>query len=69
MIKYRERARAGKHGNCFACGRPIDSSPHIVDTRDDQKPHVGPECYRKVLRAGEAGLELDGLSLRLYLVK
>jgi hypothetical protein len=43
---------------CFACGRLIQRpDPHRADTRDDQIVFVGPECYRMVVAAGEAGYQ------------
>jgi len=39
---------------CFACGRLLSTRkpPVLVDTRDDQKVYVGPECAKRVTEAG-----------------
>ncbi len=43
---------------CFACEKPLrDPKPAWADTRDDQMVLVGPDCKRKILRAGEAGYQ------------
>ena len=52
---------------CFACGRVIRrADPIRVDTRDAQTVFVGPECYKRVLEAGDAGWLPPGGCLRLY---
>lgn len=52
---------------CFACGRLIRrTNPHRVDTRDDQTVYVGPECYRLVMNAGDAGYQPPLGGPRLY---
>lgn len=41
---------------CFACGKPLKAGKSfLVDTRDDQTVYVGPECYKRVVEAGEEG--------------
>jgi len=40
---------------CFACGKALPKSKKMADTRDDQIVWVGPDCYRKIVAAGEAG--------------
>jgi hypothetical protein len=39
---------------CFACDRPLKGK-HLVDTRDDQTVFVGPDCFKRVKAAGDAG--------------
>jgi hypothetical protein len=61
----------GEHiERCFSCGRKLGKKkPHLVDTRDCQTVYVGPECYRKIKAAGEAGHTPDGWKpgmVRLY---
>jgi hypothetical protein len=51
---------------CFACGRNLGSSPFRVDTRDAQTVFVGRECYKLVVRAGEAGYQPPQGGPRLY---
>lgn len=41
---------------CFACSRKL-AVGYIADTRDGQLVTVGPECLRKVLKAGNAGFQ------------
>jgi len=41
--------------NCFACGRKILENPYEADTRDDQFVWVGPECFKHIRAAGDAG--------------
>lgn len=55
---------------CFACGKPMrhESHQHEVDTRDDQKVLVGPDCFKHVKRAGEAGYQPPTGGPRLYLL-
>lgn len=42
---------------CFACDKKFKdgSKRYLVDTRDSQTVFVGPDCYKKVLAAGEDG--------------
>jgi hypothetical protein len=42
---------------CFACGKALPKSKKMADTRDDQIVWVGPDCYRNILAAGEAGYQ------------
>jgi hypothetical protein len=42
---------------CFACGKPLPKSKKMADTRDDQIVWVGPDCYRKIVAAGESGYQ------------
>ena len=42
---------------CFACGKKIEAGTGIVSTRDDQFPKVGSECFKLVVKAGEAGYQ------------
>ena len=42
-------------GRCFACGKALTATKHAVWTCDGQVPWVGPECHRKVVKAGDAG--------------
>lgn len=53
--------------DCFACGKPfVSENPHEVDTRDDQKVYVGPDCYRRVMKCGEDGYQPPRGGPRLY---
>lgn len=60
---------------CFACDRPLRDAKYLVDTRDAQTVYVGPDCFKKIVAAGEAGYlpqgwkDLDQGGLRLYLLK
>jgi hypothetical protein len=41
---------------CFACGKLITGKPRVVITEDGgQLPWVGPECFKHVAAAGNAG--------------
>ena len=42
---------------CFACGRAIKDTAltEWCDTRGGREAPVGPDCYRKIVAAGEAG--------------
>ena len=42
---------------CFACNKKLDRSPTIVDTRDGQFVWVGPDCFKMIRKAGEAGYQ------------
>lgn len=55
---------------CYACGRILRGKPRLVDTRDDQKVYVGPDCYKKIEKAGEAGYKVGpGVNgVRLYII-
>jgi hypothetical protein len=51
---------------CFACGRIYTGALHCADTRDDQTVEVGPECFRKIDRLGDAGYQPPKGGPRLY---
>ena len=51
---------------CFACDRPIKGQPCTVDTRDDQTVFVGPDCFKHVMAAGDAGYQPPKGGPRLY---
>ncbi len=58
---------------CFACDKKLGNNPKIADTRDDQTVYVGPDCYKRIVAAGEAGyrpsswdIEIPNGELRLY---
>lgn len=54
---------------CFACGRPIiNAHGYLVGCSDDQDVGVGPECYRKISRAGEHGYQPPQGGPRLYVL-
>lgn len=57
--------------NCFACGKAIKSSTtaNLVDTRDAQTVFVGPDCYKKVVTAGEQGYQSPKGGPKLYPLK
>jgi hypothetical protein len=42
---------------CFACDRRLGRDPLLVDTRDGQLVHVGSECGKLVIEAGELGYQ------------
>lgn len=53
--------------HCFACGRVIRHKvPFKADTRDAQIVYVGPECFKLVAAAGEAGYQPPKGGPRLY---
>ena len=56
---------------CFACDKPLTRNRFLVDTRDNQKVYVGPDCFKKVVQAGEAGYQPfeDGKSPRLWVLE
>lgn len=46
---------------CFACGRRINGEDRYrVDTRDGQRPYVGPDCYVRIRSAGVGGYQPVG---------
>lgn len=40
---------------CFACGKVLPKTKKMADTHDNQIVWVGPDCYQKILAAGNAG--------------
>lgn len=50
---------------CFACNRVL-KSPKEVWTSDPQMQWIGPECYRKVVAAGEQGYQPPTGGPRLF---
>jgi hypothetical protein len=55
---------------CFACDRTFcNGKKHVVDTRDGQTVFVGSGCYKKIVRAGDAGWQPAKGGPRLYLAK
>ena len=51
---------------CFACGKPIRTTPNIVQVvGEETKVFVGPDCYRKIVRAGEYQPPRGGPQLKL----
>lgn len=43
---------------CFACGRKLGKrGGFLVDTRDGQEVFIGPECFKHVQAAGDAGYQ------------
>ena len=54
---------------CFACNRVIKRIPIKADTRDEQIVYVGPECHRKIIKAGEMGYQPPLGGPKLYPVK
>lgn len=58
----------GKFGKCFACGKAMRSWGTMVDTKEDQAPYVGPECAKKIKRAGPKGYQPPLGGPRLYVL-
>ncbi len=54
---------------CFACDRKLGKTYKRADTRDDQIVAVGPDCYKKVVEAGEEGYRYPGIGPRLWVIK
>lgn len=54
---------------CFSCGRRLPKTKQLVDTRDDQKVWVGPDCHLKVREAGELGYQPPLGGPKLYPLK
>jgi hypothetical protein len=54
--------------NCFACGKPLTSTKRLVDTRDDQRVYVGPDCFAKVVKAAEVGYQPPKGGPRLWVL-
>jgi hypothetical protein len=59
--------RGNRMEHCFACGRGL-KRPYSVECADDQRPDVGPECYRKIKDAGETGYQPPQGGPRLFLI-
>jgi len=53
---------------CFACDKPLPKSRTLVMTTDWQRVYVGPDCYRKVAKAGEDGYQPPLGGPRLLLI-
>ena len=49
----------GDRDKCFACDKKLAAGkqPIRADTRDDQRVWVGPECHRKIVKAGNNGYQ------------
>lgn len=59
---------------CYACDRPLkrngdELEAYRVDTRDHQTVFVGPECFRKIKAAGDAGYQPPLGGPKLYLLR
>ncbi len=55
-----------KGDRCFVCGRMLGKAKR-VDTRDDQKPFVGPDCYLHIVNAHPNGWQPPSGGPVLYL--
>jgi hypothetical protein len=54
---------------CYACGKPRKSELcRVVRCSDEQTVFVGPECFRRIKRSGEAGYQPPLGGPRLFLV-
>ena len=54
---------------CFACGKKFRTAARwTVRCSDDQWVEVGPDCYRKVEAAGDAGYQPPLGGPRLFLI-
>ena len=51
---------------CFCCDKPIASRPKWAYTADGQSVYVGPECCRKIKRAGAEGWQPPLGGPRMY---
>lgn len=53
---------------CFACNKPLAKAKAgcLVDTRDGQTALVGPDCFKRVQRSGDAGYQPPLGGPRLY---
>ena len=52
---------------CFACDKPVRSSAiREADTRDAQIVQVGPDCFKRIQRAGQGGYQPRLGGPRLY---
>lgn len=55
---------------CFACNKLIKAgNEKLVDTKDAQLVFIGPECYKKVVKAGDKGYQPPLGGPRLFLIK
>lgn len=51
-------AKESKWGRCFVCGKVLRGPGINVQVIDeDQRPWVGPECAKKIKKAGAAGYQ------------
>lgn len=50
---------------CFACDRLL-RKPYRVRCEDEQFPFVGPECFKKVVKAGKDGYQPPKGGPRLF---
>lgn len=53
---------------CYACGKLLGTRPRLVDTREDQTVYVGPECFKRIVTAGDCGYQPPKGGPRLYLL-
>ena len=49
--------RFSPFAECYACDRPLKTSPYEVVTEDGQLQLVGPDCWRRVEKAGPLGYQ------------
>jgi hypothetical protein len=55
---------------CYACNRDlIPMDKHTVYTADDQQQFVGPDCYKRIRKAGNKGFQPKLGGPRLYAEK
>lgn len=55
---------------CFACGRKMPKSRRLVNVaREDQNVFVGPDCFQRVIDAGDAGYQPPRGGPILYVCK
>lgn len=54
---------------CFACDKPLLTPAILADTRDAQVVHVGPDCAKKIAKAGDAGYQPPKGGPRLYPIR
>lgn len=68
MLPHMKTTTASPNQLCFSCGRKFKpgSVVYVVDTRDGQTVDVGPECFRRVMKAGERGYRHPNSHLALY---
>lgn len=61
--------RATPSEACFVCGKALPAGGrHLADTRDGQTVFVGPECFRKIVKAGDGGYQPEKGGPRLWTV-